>query len=303
MQTQGMLTVEELAELAHTGQIDTVLCQFTDLQGRFMGKRVLPDFFLEDVLGAEGLHACLYLLAIDMEMEPLPGYAYASWDTGYGDFRMIPDLATLRLCPWLEKTAMVICDIADEETSEPTDVAPRADPARQIEPPPRWATDQDRLGARVLPVQGFVRGRRPTTGTATLGRSSSYIMDYHMLQTTKDEWFIRQIRNGMRGAGIPVEFRKGEFGKGQHEINITYSDALSRRADHHAHLQARCQGDRGVERSRRSRSWRSGRWPRPGRRCHLHSSVWSADGTSRLMWDDDGDTTCPTRSAGTSAGS
>src|SRR5690349_23071920 len=102
MQTQGMLSVEELAELAHTGQIDTVLCQFTDLQGRFMGKRVLPDFFLEEVLGAEGLHACLYLLAIDMEMEPLPGYQYASWDTGYGDFRMIPDLGTLRLCPWLE---------------------------------------------------------------------------------------------------------------------------------------------------------------------------------------------------------
>ena len=89
MQTQGMLTVEELAELSHTGQIDTVLCMFTDLQGRFMGKRILPDFFLEEVLGAEGLHACLYLLAVDMEMEPLPGYAYASWDTGYGDFRMI----------------------------------------------------------------------------------------------------------------------------------------------------------------------------------------------------------------------
>ena len=95
MQTQGMLTVEELAELSHTGQIDTVLCMFTDLQGRFMGKRILPDFFLEEVLGAEGLHACLYLLAVDMEMEPLPGYAYASWDTGYGDFRMIPDITTL----------------------------------------------------------------------------------------------------------------------------------------------------------------------------------------------------------------
>src|SRR6478736_10536537 len=133
MQTQGMLTVEELAELAHTGQIDTVLCQFTDLQSRFMGKRVLPDFFLEDVLGAEGLHACLYLLAVDMEMEPLPGYAYASWETGYGDFRMVPDVSTLRIVPWLEKTAMVICDIADEETGEPVEVAPRQILKRQIE--------------------------------------------------------------------------------------------------------------------------------------------------------------------------
>ena len=89
---------------------------FTDLQGRFMGKRVLPHFFLEEVLGEEGLHACLYLLAIDMEMEPLPGYEYASWETGYGDFKMVPDMTTLRLCPWLEKTAMVICDINDEDT-------------------------------------------------------------------------------------------------------------------------------------------------------------------------------------------
>src|SRR3954470_1572129 len=133
MQTQGMLSVEELAELAHTGQTDTVLCQFTDLQGRFMRKRVLPDFFLEEVLGSEGLHACLYLLAIDMEMEPLPGYAYASWDTGYGDFRMVPDMATMRVCPWLEKTAMVICDIADEETGEPVEVSPRQILKRQIE--------------------------------------------------------------------------------------------------------------------------------------------------------------------------
>src|SRR5215217_70074 len=125
MQTQGMLTVDALAERAHTGQIDTVLCMFTDLQGRFMGKRILPDFFLEEVLGAEGLHACLYLLAVDMEMEPLPGYAYASWETGYGDFRMVPDLSTLRLCPWIQKTAMVICDIADEEDGSPVTVSPR----------------------------------------------------------------------------------------------------------------------------------------------------------------------------------
>src|SRR6266487_4577413 len=133
MQRQGMLTIEELQELARAGDVDTVLCMFTDLQGRFMGKRVLPDFFLEEVLGAEGLHACLYLLAIDMEMEPLPGYRYASWDTGYGDFRMIPDLTTLRWCPWIDKTAMVICDVADEETGEPVEVAPRQILKRQIE--------------------------------------------------------------------------------------------------------------------------------------------------------------------------
>ncbi|HLB61955.1 MAG TPA: glutamine synthetase, partial [Actinomycetota bacterium] len=107
----GKLDAKQLKELAHAGEVDTVLCMFTDMQGRFMGKRVIPHFFLEEILGEEGLHACLYLLAIDMEMEPLPGYEYASWETGYGDFRMVPDMSTLRWCSWLEKTVMVICDI------------------------------------------------------------------------------------------------------------------------------------------------------------------------------------------------
>jgi len=121
----GRLSVKDLEKLVDEGEIDTVLCMFTDLQGRYMGKRILPHFFLEEVLADEGLHACLYLLAIDMEMEPLPGYQYASWETGYGDFKLIPDLTTLRLVPWISKTAMVICDIADEETDEPVEVAPR----------------------------------------------------------------------------------------------------------------------------------------------------------------------------------
>ena len=128
MHQQGMIDAKQLEELADAGEIDTVLCMFTDFQGRFVGKRILPHFFLEDVMGEEGLHACLYLIAIDMEMEPLPGFEYASWETGYGDFKMIPDMSTLRLVPWLEKTAMVICDVADEHTGELVEVAPRHDP-------------------------------------------------------------------------------------------------------------------------------------------------------------------------------
>ena len=233
MEHEGTIAAAELEELAKSGEVDTVLCMFTDLQGRFMGKRVVPHFFLDEILGEEGLHACLYLLAIDMEMEPLPGYKYASWETGYGDFRMVPDMSTLRLVPWLEKTAMVICDVADEETGEPVEVAPRQILKRQIERA-RAAGYTSKLGSELefylfrdsfeeLAGKGY-RDARP---------SSTYIMDYHMLQTTKDEWVIRQIRNGMLGAGIPVEFSKGEFGKGQHEINITYADALEA-ADNHA---------------------------------------------------------------------
>src|SRR5437899_5507428 len=233
MSEQGSLTIKQLETLVDEGEIDTVLCMFTDLQGRFMGKRVLPHFFLEDVLGDEGLHACLYLLAIDMEMEPLPGYQYASWDTGYGDFKMIPDVSTLRIVPWLEKTAMVICDVADEETGEPVEVAPRQILKRQIERAAQMGY-VIKTGSE-LEFYLFKDGydQIAANGYRDLRPSSPYIMDYHMLQTTKDEWVIRQIRNGMVGAGIPVEFSKGEFGKGQHEINITYSDALNN-ADNHS---------------------------------------------------------------------
>jgi len=287
MQRQGLLTIEELQELARAGDVDTVLCMFTDLQGRFMGKRVLPDFFLEEVLGAEGLHACLYLLAIDMEMEPLPGYQYASWETGYGDFKMIPDLATLRWCPWIERTAMVLCDVADEETNEPVTVAPRQILKDQIAKAAAQGY-QVKTGSELefylfkdsfdeLAERAY---REPRT-------SSPYIMDYHMLQTTKDEWFIRQVRNGMRGAGIPVEFSKGEFGKGQHEINITYSDALSN-ADHHAMYK---HGAKEIAALNGVALTFMAKWTmaEAGSSCHLHSSVWNADGSESLMWSDGGE--------------
>lgn len=286
MQVQGMLDVKQLEELAGSGDIDTVLCMFTDLQGRFMGKRVMPDFFLEEILGEEGLHACLYLLAIDMEMEPLPGYKYASWETGYGDFRMVPDVSTLRMCPWLEKTAMVICDIADEDDpDEMVSVAPRQILKDQV----KRAADAGyviKTGSELEfylfrdsyqdIADGGYRNLRPT---------APYIMDYHMLQTTRDEWLIRQIRNHMRGAGIPVEFSKGEFGKGQHEINITYSDALSN-ADHHSLYK---HGVKEIAELNGVAATFMAKWTmdEAGSSCHLHSSVWSADGERSLMYDED----------------
>jgi glutamine synthetase len=285
MEVQGMLTTAQLEELAHAGEVDTVLCMFTDLQGRFMGKRVLPDFFLEEILGEEGLHACLYLLAIDMEMEPLPGYEYASWETGYGDFRMVPDVSTLRLCPWLEKTAMVICDIADEEDGSPVVVSPRQILKNQI----ARAAEMGFLIKTGSELEFYLfkdsfddlAERRYLDPRP----SSSYIMDYHMLQTTKDEWIIRQIRNGMRGAGIPVEFSKGEFGKGQHEINITYSDALSN-ADNHSLYK---HGAKEIAAMNGVAVTFMAKWTmaEAGSSCHLHSSVWSLDGDNSLMWNAD----------------
>jgi len=280
MDVQGMLTATELEEHASAGDIDTVLCMFTDMQGRFMGKRILPDFFLEEILGEEGLHACLYLLAVDMEMEPLPGYEYASWDTGYGDFRMVPDMASLRVCPWLDKTAMVICDIYEEETDQPVRVAPRQILKDQL----AKATDMGytvKTGSELefyLFKDGF--DDLADRGYRDLRPSSSYIMDYHMLQTTKDEWIIRQIRNGMRGAGIPVEFSKGEFGKGQHEINITYSDALSN-ADHHSLYK---HGVKEIAALDGVAATFMAKWTmdEAGSSCHLHSSTWSDEGIGHM---------------------
>jgi glutamine synthetase len=258
---------------------------FTDLQGRFMGKRVLPHFFLEEVLGEEGLHACLYLLAIDMEMEPLPGYKYASWETGYGDFKMVPDLSTLRLVPWIDKTALVICDVHDEETNEPVEVAPRQILKRQVE---RAATEgyQVKTGSELEfymfkdsfdeAAQKRYQGLQP---------SSNYIMDYHMLQTTKDEWLIRKMRNELAGAGIPIEFSKGEFGRGQQEINFTYRDALQT-ADNHAifkHGAKEIAALGGAAVTFMSKYTMA----EAGSSCHLHSSVWNAEGNESLMWDDD----------------
>jgi len=282
----GNLDVKTLEEMAHSGDIDTVLCMFTDFQGRFVGKRIVPHFFFEEVLGDEGLHACLYLITIDMEMEPLPGFQFASWETGYGDFKMIPDLSTLRVVPWLEKTAMVICDVADEETNEPVEVAPRQILKRQVERA-KQAGYTVKTGSELefyLFKESYEEAAQKRY--QDLQPSSTYIMDYHMLQTTKDEWIIRQIRNGMVSAGVPIEFSKGEFGKGQQEINITYADVLET-ADYHAIYK---HGVKEIAALNGAAITFMAKWTmaEAGSSCHMHSSVWSEDGSESLMWDDNG---------------
>lgn len=125
---RGMLTLDELDEQVRAGAIDTVLVQFTDPYGRFMGKRFDAEFFVADV-ARHGTHACDYLLTVDMEMEPVPGYTFSNWERGYGDVHLIPDLATLRVAAWLERTALVICDVHNEKQQQPVAVAPAHPPA------------------------------------------------------------------------------------------------------------------------------------------------------------------------------
>jgi glutamine synthetase len=277
------IDVQALEHMIRDGDIDTVVCVFVDLQGRFMGKRVTGHYFLDDILGEEGLHACLYLVTVDMDMEPLPGYSYANWDTGYGDFRMVPDLSTLRLIPWLEKTALVICDLFAEHEDEPVTVSPRQILKDQIERA-RLKGHTVMGGSEIefyLFKDAFDDAR--ARDYRAMSPHAQYIQDYHILQTTKDEWIIRQIRNGMDGAGVPVEFSKGEFGKGQHEINLRFADVLEM-ADRHAIYK---NGAKEIAALNAVSLTFMAKWSmaEAGSSCHVHSSVWNEEGTESLMWD------------------
>ncbi len=255
--------------------VDTVLTVFPDLQGRLVGKRVTAHDFRDHVEG-DGVHACNYLLAVDVDMTPMPGYEFASWEEGYGDVKAVPDMATLRRIPWLEKTALVMCDLVDEEDGAPVAVSPRAILKRQIE---RAASAGFvvKIGAE-LEFYLFKDSYEEAAAKRYYGLTphSDWIEDYHILQTTRDEYLIRQIRNGMDGAGVPVEFSKGEAGRGQHEINLEYADALEM-ADRHAIYK---NGTKEIAALNGRSITFMAKWSMTevGSSCHLHSSLWSTDG-------------------------
>jgi glutamine synthetase len=279
----GNLDRRALEKRIGNGDIDTVLVVFPDMQGRFMGKRVMGDFFLHEILGDEGMHACNYLLTVDVDMEPLPGYRYANWDKGYGDFAMVPDMNTLRLIPWLDKTALVICDVLSEE-GDIVEVAPRQILKRQLE----RAKDK---GYRVMcgsELEFFLfrdsYEEASAKGFQDLAPHSDYIEDYHILQTTKDEYLIRQMRNGMQGAAVPVEFSKGEWGRGQHEINLVYADALEM-ADRHVIYKNGVKEIAALN-NRAVTFMAKHSMTEAGSSFHLHSSIWNEDGSESLMWEE-----------------
>jgi glutamine synthetase len=225
----GVLSRSELAREAAEGRIETVITAFPDLFGRLVGKRITAHFFLDEV-AEHGMHVCDYLLASDMEMDPTPGYRFASWDTGYGDLHCIPDLGTLRRAAWLERTAIVLCDAEREGVR--VAVAPREILRRQIERAaarglePHMGSELEFFLLRDSYETAQAKGHR---GLAHFGR---YVEDYHVLSGTFAEPVIGAIRRGVDDSGIPVEFSKGEWGPGQHEINLRYAPAMEM-ADRH----------------------------------------------------------------------
>lgn len=225
-----LMTLDDLRAKSETGEIDTVLVCMVDMQGRLMGKRFHVSNFLESAW--QETHCCNYLLATDLEMATPDGYKSTSWAAGYGDYIMQPDLSTLRPMPWLDGTAMVLCDLIDHHTHEPVPHAPRQVLKTQIA----------RLGALGLtPMMAteleFFLFRNSydelrETGYTNLIPLSGYNEDYNILLTSREEHVMRPLRNHLVAAGIPVENTKGEAEAGQEELNIRYADALTC-ADHH----------------------------------------------------------------------
>ena len=273
--------LQELRSKIEEGSIDTVIVAFPDHLGRLMGKQVTGWYFL-DYMVESGMHACDYLLSVDMEMNPQSGFDMAGWDKGYGDFHGVVDMHTLRPVPWLSATAMVLCDL-QWENGNPVVESPRSILRRQIE----RAAERGFSLLTASELEFYLFDQPPKVisenGLTALRPSSEYSIDYHLLQTSADEPLIREIRNSMGGARIPVEFSKGEWGSGQHEINIRYSDALET-ADRHAIYK------NGVKEIAANRGYSATFMAKQnaesaGSSCHLHVSLFEIDSENNLFWD------------------
>jgi glutamine synthetase len=276
----GNIEFADLKRAVKAGTIDTVVVAMVDMQGRLIGKRFHAQHFVASAY--RETHACDYLLANDIDMEPVPGYAVASWDKGYGDFVLKPDLATIRRLPWLEGTALVLADVLDHHHHELAH-SPRAMLKAQV------------ARLRALRLHAFVASELEfylfdesyesalAKRYAGLKAAGAHIQDYHILQTTKEEGVMRAVRNGLHGAGIPVENSKGEWGPGQEEINVRYADALEM-ADRHAVL----------KNAVKEIAWAHGKcvtfmakwnYASAGSSAHIHLSLWDGAGKKPLFFD------------------
>ena len=274
---KGMLTLDQLAQHVEAETIDTVLVVFTDLYGRFMGKRFDGEFFVAEAATA-GTHGCDYLLTVDMEMEPVPGYAYANWERGYGDFHLVPDLSTLRLASWLDRTAMVICDVVDEKSHSLVPFAPRSLLRAQIEQ--LHTLGFSALAASELEYYIFNDSYRAAAAQdyAGLEPAGWYIEDYHALQGTREEAFNGAVRRHLKQSGIPVENSKGEWGRGQHELNVRYADVLTM-ADRHA-VYKQCLKEVADQQGISITFMAKFHEDRAGSSSHIHLSLWNDEGNA-----------------------
>jgi glutamine synthetase len=277
------MTLDELRADASAGRTDTVLLMLTDMQGRLQGKRMTAQHFLEEVV-AHGAEACNYLLAVDVDMNTVEGYSISSWERGYGDFEMKPDLSTLRRVPWQEGTAMCLADIVWGDHS-PVAESPRQILRRQLDRLAErgWAafagTELEFMVFQDTYEQAWDKGYRELTP------ANRYNVDYSMLGTARVEPLIRRIRNAMMDAELRVENSKGECNFGQHEINFRYDGALAA-ADGHVIYK---NGAKEIAaQDGMAITYMAKFDEREGNSCHIHLSLRGQDGTPLFAEGDDG---------------
>jgi glutamine synthetase len=276
------LDIEALRRAVAAGEIDTVLGCMVDMQGRLMGKRFQAEYFLDS--GQHETHCCNYLLADDIDMEPVPGYAAASWTQGYGDFVLRPDLATLRRVPWLEGTALVLCDVLDHHGAE-LPHSPRALLRRQV----ARLSERGWRGMFASELEFYLFDESfeaiHARNYAQPKTAGHYIEDYNILQTTREEPVMRALRRHLQAAGIEVENSKGEWGPGQEEINVRYCEALEM-ADRHVLIKHAAK-EIAMAQGKAVTFMAKWRLDLAGSSSHIHNSLWDADGNKPLFFDAD----------------
>lgn len=273
------MTLNELKAQVKSGAIDTILVGFPDPFGRLVGKRYRADFFLEECVGS-GTHGCSYLLTVNLDMDPLDGFKVANWDSGFGDFEIRPDLSTLRVLPWQTGAALVICDYQRHDGSYVAE-APRSVLRGQL----ARVSERGWKSFAASELEFYLFNQTFETafagGYADLKPSSDYRIDYHLLQPGRDEPLMRAIRNGLTEAGVPIENSKGEWSRGQHEINFRYAEPL-KMADRHTVFKQGVKeiaGQFGKSVTFMAKYAAS----EAGNSCHIHMSLWKAG--QSLFWE------------------
>ncbi|HEY6821721.1 MAG TPA: glutamine synthetase family protein [Burkholderiales bacterium] len=278
---KGRLTLDSLRHLVQIGEIETVVVGFTDHYGRLLGKRFDAEMFVDEI--AEGsAHACDYLLTVDMEMDPVPGYKFANWELGYGDFQLAPDLDTLRVASWLDKSALVLSDVRSEKTHDLVPVAPRSILRRQLDLLQKLGYQS--FAATELEHYLFRTSYRDAArqGFRDLEPAGWYLEDYHILQGTRTESFHAAARRHLKRSGVPVETSKGEWGNGQHELNVRYAPALEM-ADRHVVFK-QCLKELADAAGLSVTFMAKFAAGQAGSSCHIHFSLWR-DGKNVLAKD------------------
>ena len=274
------MNIEALREAVRMQEIDTVVVAMTDMQGRLQGKRFHARFFLDSV-AAHGTEACAYLLAVDTDMNTVDGYALASWESGYGDFVLTPDLATIRVIPWQPGTVLVLADVAGLD-GDPVRSSPRQVLQAQLEQ--AGSLGWTALSGTELEFVVFEGSYEQAwdSNYRNLVPANRYNADYSVLATGRIEPLLRDIRNSMAGAGMIVESAKGECNLGQHEIAFRYADALTT-ADQHSIYKT---GAKEIAaRHGYSLTFMAKPNDREGNSCHIHLSFRTADGTPVMAGD------------------